>query len=225
MVNVTIGNHTIEMQDSFVDGNYEYSFQYWDYNNSSDNPLIVNVLEHTILTAYYTKTFLGDCHYHGNVNYPGSYFRWTYIELGYGIDLQVNQTDMDLISLAYGKFSTEPWGVGEGLYNPDADINQDGIVDMKDLSLASRHLGTSCEECWDGYKYSKKTTGQNVEEVIDFYNRTDFAVYLGQEEYLNGEKVLDTYDFADWNPAWAFPIGNSTKGKEYFEDGWFNFGP
>jgi hypothetical protein len=165
------------------------------------------------------------CHDRGNVNYPGSYFHWTYIELGYGIDLQVDQTDIDLMSLAYGMFSWEPWGVGEGLYNPDADINQDGIVDARDISLACWYYGTSCEEYWDGYKYSKKTTGSKIEEVIDFYNRTDFMVYLGQEKYVNGEKVSDTYNVSDWDPAWAFPIGNSTKGKTYFEDGWFFFGP
>jgi hypothetical protein len=222
---VPMGDHTIEIQDSLIDGNYEYTFQYWDHNNSSDNPLTVNVPENIVLTAHYAKTFLGDCHYHGNVNYPGSHFHWTYVELGYGIDLQIDQIDLDLMSLAFGMFEWEPRGVGEGLYNPDADVNEDGIVDIGDISLACMYLGTSCEEYWDGYKYSKKTTGRNVEEIIDFYNRTDFVVCWGQEKYVNGEKVLDTYDVADWDPVWAFPISNSTQGKRFFEEGWFYFGP
>ena len=224
VVNVTTGNHTIEMQDSFIDGDYEYTFQYWDYNDSSDNPLTVNVLEHISLTAYYAKTFLGDGHYHGNVNYPDSYFHWTYIELGYGIDLQVNQTDLDLMGMAYGMCDWAPWGVGEDLYNPDADINEDGMVDIGDVTMVCLYFRTSYEEHWDGYKYSKKTSGSAVEEVITFYNRTDFAVDWGQEKYVDGEKVLDTYDNADWDPAWAFPIGNSTQGQRYFEEGWFYFG-
>jgi hypothetical protein len=222
MINVTIGNHTIEMEDSLIDGNYEYHFQYWNYGNSSDNPLTVNILEHITLTAYYDKVFIGDGHHYGNVNYPGSYYSWAYIDLGYGIDLQVNQTDTDLINLALGSFANGSWGVGENLYNPDANLNGDELVDMRDLRVASYNLGTSFDEDWDGYKYEKKTT----KETIYFYNTTNFEEDpLGQEKYEDGEKVFDDYYIADWDPVWAFQIANSTQGSKYFEEGWFCFDP
>lgn len=185
--------------------------------------IVQSVITSALIQSTCASTIV-NCHDHGNVNYPGAYFNRTYIELGYGIDLQVDQTDLDLMGLAYGTFVWEPWGVGEGLYNPDANINGDDLVDMRDLSTAARNLGMSCEELWDGYKYSRKTAGPIVEEVIDFYNRTDFVVYWGLEKYVNGEKVFDTYYVADWTPASAFPISNSTIGNKYFEEGWFYFG-
>ncbi|UCH32376.1 MAG: hypothetical protein JSV05_03080 [Candidatus Bathyarchaeota archaeon] len=55
-IEVPVGNHTIEIQDSITYGNYNYSFQHWDYNDSSDNPLNLNILENIILTAYYAES-------------------------------------------------------------------------------------------------------------------------------------------------------------------------
>lgn len=191
-----------------------------------EKTLLFVLLATFILTQGMSTSAITNCHDHGNVNYPGSYFHWTYIELGYGIDLEVDFADVDLITFAYGIFANETeWGVEDGLYNPDADLNGDDLVDMQDLTAACRNLLTSCEEYWDGYKYSKKTTGPLVEEVIDFYNRTDFVVYWGQEKYMNGEKVFDTYYVADWSPTYAFPISNETVGNKFFEEGWFYFGP
>jgi len=162
-------------------------------------------------------------HEQGNVNHPGAYYHWNYTELGYGIDLQVNQTDLDLMGLAFFTFDWEPWGIGEGLYNPDADINLDGLVDTRDISIACRHWQLSYEQYWDGYKYEKKTVGGSVTETIDFYNRTDFILPLGQEKYVDVEQVVDTYAAADWKPRYAFSISNGTQGQKYFEEGWFYF--
>lgn len=39
------------------------------------------------------------------------------------------------VSFAYGSFEGEPD------YNPDADLNSDGIVDMRDLATVARNLG------------------------------------------------------------------------------------
>ncbi len=162
---------------------------------------------------------------HGNVNHPGAYYHWNYTELGYGIDLQVNQTDLDLVNLAFGTFDWEPWGIGDDLYNPDADINLDGVVDTRDIATVCRNWQLSYEQYWDGYKYEKKTAGGSVTETIDFYNRTDFTLpVLGQEKYVDGEQEVDTYAAADWKPIYAFPISNGTQGSRYFEEGWFYFG-
>jgi hypothetical protein len=185
--------------------------------------IVQSVITSALIQSTCASTIV-NCHDHGNVNYPGAYFHWTYIELDYEIDLQVDQTDLDLVELAYGTFVWEDWGVGEGLYNPDANFNGDEIVDARDVAIITWNLGASCEEYWDGYKYSSKTTGPTVEEIIDFYNRTDFVVYWGQEKYVNGEKVFDTYYVADWDPAKAFPISHKEIGNKVFEDGWLYFG-
>jgi hypothetical protein len=50
---------------------------------------------------------------------------------------------------------------------------------MHDLAVLAWNFGEPCEEYWDGYKYSNKTTRPAETEVIDFYNRTDFVVYWG----------------------------------------------
>jgi hypothetical protein len=47
----------------------------------------------------------------------------------------INVIDLTLVSLAYGSFEGEPD------YNPDADLNSDGIVDMKDMATVARNLG------------------------------------------------------------------------------------
>jgi len=50
-------------------------------------------------------------------------------------DKIVNVIDLTIVSLAYGNFKGEPD------YNPVADINEDGIVDMRDLAMVARNLG------------------------------------------------------------------------------------
>jgi hypothetical protein len=50
-------------------------------------------------------------------------------------DGNTNVVDLTLVSLSYGAM------IGEPDYNPVADINKDGIVDMKDLSIVARYLG------------------------------------------------------------------------------------
>jgi predicted secreted protein len=50
-------------------------------------------------------------------------------------DGSINVIDLTLVSFAYGSFEGEPD------YNPDADLNDDGIVDMKDIFTVARNLG------------------------------------------------------------------------------------
>jgi len=50
-------------------------------------------------------------------------------------DGQVNVVDLTMVSLAYGTLEGEPG------YNPDADLNNDGIVDMRDLRIVAYYLG------------------------------------------------------------------------------------
>jgi hypothetical protein len=47
----------------------------------------------------------------------------------------VSVVDLTIVCLAYGNFKGEPD------YDPEADINEDDIVDMRDLSTVARHLG------------------------------------------------------------------------------------
>ncbi len=50
-------------------------------------------------------------------------------------DRSVNVIDLTIGSLAYGTFKGEPG------YNPEADINEDDLVDMRDLVIVARNLG------------------------------------------------------------------------------------
>jgi len=50
-------------------------------------------------------------------------------------DGTVNVLDLTIVSLSYGNFKGEPD------YNPEADLNEDGIVDMQDLATVARNLG------------------------------------------------------------------------------------
>jgi hypothetical protein len=50
-------------------------------------------------------------------------------------DGNTNVVDLTLVSLSYGSL------IGEPDYNPFVDINKDGIVDMKDLSIVAGYLG------------------------------------------------------------------------------------
>lgn len=50
-------------------------------------------------------------------------------------DHTVNIVDLTIVSLAYGRFKGEPG------YNSEADITEDGLVDMRDLFIVARNLG------------------------------------------------------------------------------------
>ena len=50
-------------------------------------------------------------------------------------DNQINVLDLTIVSLAYGSM------IGEPDYNPVADINNDGIVEMRDLRIVAYYLG------------------------------------------------------------------------------------
>jgi hypothetical protein len=52
-------------------------------------------------------------------------------------DGQVNVLDLTLVSLAYGSLEGEP------AYDPNADLNGDGIVDMRDLRIVAYYLGAT----------------------------------------------------------------------------------
>jgi len=107
-----------------------------------------------IATMIIAPAFSGPPHYHeeGNVNYPSSYFEPTYIVKGIGVDDYITVVDLALMARALGKSSSEPWGVGWGLYNPDADINDDSIVDVRDIAIATFFWGLN-------YQYSTFPSG------------------------------------------------------------------
>jgi len=52
-------------------------------------------------------------------------------------DSQVNVMDLTMVSMAYGCMEGEP------NYNADADINKDGIVDMRDIRIVAYYLGVT----------------------------------------------------------------------------------
>ena len=64
-------------------------------------------------------------------------------------DGYIDGLDMELIQAAYGCFEGEP------CYNPDCDLNRDGIVDMEDVSPCSMNQGLNI---WDYYGVPKDET-------------------------------------------------------------------
>ena len=74
----------------------------------------------------------------GNVNYPGSYGEsqgW------YLADEKINFSDLMLIVRSMPSTSSSPWGLGNAQYNPDADVNDDGAVNIIDLVTAGVNFG------------------------------------------------------------------------------------
>jgi hypothetical protein len=58
-------------------------------------------------------------------------------------------------------------------------------------------------------------------ENIEFYDDIETWQYLGEEEYLNGVKIYDTYNRADWNEDFTIPIKSNQKKNYYIEEGWY----
>jgi parallel beta-helix repeat protein len=52
-------------------------------------------------------------------------------------DNAVNVLDLTKVSMTFGTFNDEP------LYDWNADVNEDGVIDMKDLFIVARNLGKS----------------------------------------------------------------------------------
>lgn len=95
-----------------------------------------------LMSAALAPVFSGPPYYHeeGNVNYPGSYFEAVYIKKGIGVDDYITMVDRVLIGRTYGNMrDIDPTGIFD--YNPDADINEDGIIDARDMSLAAYFYG------------------------------------------------------------------------------------
>ena len=73
----------------------------------------------------------------GNVNYDGAYHEDQYAN----IDREIGTLDIAYILRAFGTDESSPWGTGWGQYNPDADLNGDGYVDLVDSTIAGKNFG------------------------------------------------------------------------------------
>lgn len=58
-LHVTATNHTVEVDDHFEIGNYSYDFHHWNLENSTSNPITVDVSQDVHLTAYYERSLSG----------------------------------------------------------------------------------------------------------------------------------------------------------------------
>lgn len=136
-------------------------------------------------------------HEEGNVNYSGSYFEPVYNAMSMGVDDYITIVDIALMARAYGTESSDPWGVGWGLYNPDADIDGDYWVDIKDVAIASKYWGLN-------YHYSpfetvpdKKTSVKAVAPKTTIQTGEQFTVDVA----IKHVEGLNTYEFTlSWNP-------------------------
>jgi len=113
---------------------------------------MVSVLGVTLAAAIYY-------HEMGNVNYPGAYWESGREQNGiyypgytdqiegidftfFGVDLAVNETDLNLLDMTYGIYNTTTWGVGFSQYNIDCDFDLDGYVGSYDVSIIARWYGS-----------------------------------------------------------------------------------
>lgn len=94
-------------------------------------------------SATIAPVFSGPPYYHeeGNVNYPGSYFESTYISRGIGVDDYIAIIDLALMTRAAGTFVSQTWGIDWDFYNPDADINSDGLIGLRDMIKVGLNWG------------------------------------------------------------------------------------
>jgi len=156
---------------------------------------ICAMLSTTMIVA---PAFSGPPYYHeeGNVNYPGSYFESTYIAKGIGIDDYVTTVDPALLMRSAATTPGIPWGVGWGLFNPDADITNDWIIDIFDAIVIANNFGRN-------YHYSPFVTEPGVPKVIveaptqAIKIGEQFTVYIAIED----AQGLNFFEFTlSWNP-------------------------
>lgn len=139
----------------------------------------------------------GPPYYHeeGNVNYPGSYFESVYVDKSVGIDDYITIVDLALMARAFGTGSEDPWGVGWNLYNPDAEITGDGIVNMRDVGQAARNWGLN-------YHYSQFET---VDDKTKVKVKAPEHVEVGEQFIvkiaIKDVENLNAYEFTlSWKP-------------------------
>jgi hypothetical protein len=77
------------------------------------------------------------------VNHPGSYFESVYVEKGIGVDGYETMIDAAIMKRAFMTSSEYTWGVGWSLYNPDADLYNDEIIEMMDFYVFSCYWGVN----------------------------------------------------------------------------------
>jgi len=94
------------------------SFSIEHYNNYSSRLLYAKAVSYDTPLNITNQNVFARAHV-GDINGDGS----------------VSVVDLTIVSLAYGYFEGEPG------YDPVADINEDDIVDMRDIATVARHLG------------------------------------------------------------------------------------
>lgn len=135
-------------------------------------------------------------HEEGNVNYSGSFFESVYNAMSIGVDDYITIIDLALFGRAFATESWEPWGVGWGLYNPDADINGDELVDMRDAIIIGYNWGLN-------YHYSPFTTvsGPLKVKVEAPHKPVQVGAQFTVDIKIMRVTGLNTYEFTlSWNP-------------------------
>jgi len=88
------------------------------------------------IEAFKTAAFHGI----GNVNYAAGY-GVAQVPAWYASDNVINIFDLTTTATSMPSSSSGTWGKGSSQYNPDADINKDGAVNIIDLSIAGTNYG------------------------------------------------------------------------------------
>jgi len=60
-LHITPANHTVKVKDPVYEGNWKYVFDHWNLENSTSNPITVNVTKDVHLIAYYSRTSYSGC--------------------------------------------------------------------------------------------------------------------------------------------------------------------
>jgi len=129
-------------KDLSEDGGWIYSFVSYAVGNNVTLNAFANM--YTTMSRGGTMMTFSDFlnmafHGVGNVNYPGGYG----VNAGwYTTDRQIDIYDREWITRSLPSFASQvPWGLGWSQYNPDADVNYDGTVNIMDLVIWTIYYG------------------------------------------------------------------------------------
>jgi hypothetical protein len=93
LLHVTFANHTVEVDDTVYMNNRTYIFDHWALDNSTGNPITVDVSEDVCLIAYYEVIY--------NVTFTNITTCKTIVGQGYVMHINTTVKNQDSITLAF----------------------------------------------------------------------------------------------------------------------------
>jgi len=112
----------------------------------------------------------------------------------------IDDTDINLIKTAYG---SKP---GDPNWNPDCDLNSDGVVDVFDASMASRNRGLTIDKVFT-HMLTVESEPQGAPFTInDVATATRYSQTLQEGIYtISMPRTFNSYSFTQWEDGFTDP--------------------